>query len=140
VPEDRLLPAALPLPLHHAGPLSDHEHAGRLLGDHNVARRGLGRACGRSPVSRRAFAVVRPKFGTRWPSRSAVQPVVPWTRARTRRGNELRVAHADSADSADSGHALVEAGEAAIGTAGLAAIIGAPRIVLLKLLILSLFS
>jgi hypothetical protein len=52
------------------------------------------------------------------------------TRARARRGNELRVAHADPADSADSGHALVEADEAAIGTAGLAAIIGAPRIVL----------
>jgi hypothetical protein len=42
----------------------------------------------------------------------------------------LRVSHADPADSDDGGHALVETDEAAIGTAGLAAVIGAPRIVL----------
>jgi integrase len=49
----------------------------------------------------------------------------------TRRGNELRIASAETADSADSGHALVISGEAAIGRAVLAhRVIGAPRIVL----------
>jgi hypothetical protein len=43
----------------------------------------------------------------------------------------LRIERAITADSADSGHALVEGGEAAIRTAApAAAVIGAPRIVL----------